>query len=189
MEDGLRGFVPLGRERAIRRPVGELQDEDVRVFARARHLVERRICDERLPLHHLGEDLKRHLGERLVVRVALAWQSLEKADAIDVTGPRLSAERCDYREKADEHGKVAAHRALLKGGCRTWTAVQAPSRRGGYPRSGRGMPKSRCPLECRLGLEMNIIQMVGLETHHEDDVPASRDHVEGAFRVRLVSQT
>src|SRR5438876_1912013 len=37
-----------GRERAVRRPVGELQDEDVRVFARARHLVERRICDERL---------------------------------------------------------------------------------------------------------------------------------------------
>ena len=58
MEDGLRGFVPLGRERAVRRPVGELQDEDVRVFARARHLVERRICDERLPLHHLVEDLK-----------------------------------------------------------------------------------------------------------------------------------
>src|SRR5881397_3931853 len=91
-----------------------------------------------------------------------------------MAGPRLSAERCDYREKADEHRKVAAHRALLKGGCRTWTAVQAPSRRGGYPRSGRGMPKSRCALECRLGLEVNIIQMVGLETHHEDDGAAVR---------------
>src|SRR6266571_1970038 len=161
MEDGLRGFVPLGRERSIRRPVGELQDEDVRVFARARHLVERRICDERLPLHHLVEDLKRHLGESLVVRVALARQGLEIAEVIHMAGPRLSAERCDYREKADEHGKVAAHRALLKGGCRTWTAVQAPSRQGGYPRSGRRQPKSRCPLECRLGLEMNIIRMIG----------------------------
>src|SRR6266704_280839 len=141
MEDGLRGFVPLGRERSIRRPVGELQDEDVRVFARAGHLVERRICDERLPLHHLVEDLKRHLGERLVVRVALARQGLEIAEVIHMAGPHLSAERCDYRKKADEHDKVAATSVLLKRGCRTWTAVQAPSRRGGYPRSGRGQPK------------------------------------------------
>src|SRR3989454_8118641 len=157
MEDGLRGFVPLGRERSIRRPVGELQDEDVRVFARAGHLVERRICDERLPLHHLVEDLKRHLGERLVVCVALAWQGLEKADVIDVTGPRLSAERCDYREKADEHGKVAAHRALLKGGCRTWTAVQAPSRRGGGSRPRKGGAENRGGPGGRLGLVVDII--------------------------------
>src|SRR5213592_2055885 len=116
MEDGLRGFVPLRRERAERRPVRELQDEDVRVFARARNLVERRISDDRLPLHHLIEDLKRHLGERLVVRGPFARQGLEIAEVIHVTRLCLASEWGGEREKTDEGRKCAAHRARLRRG-------------------------------------------------------------------------
>src|SRR5213592_516530 len=142
MEDGLRGFVPLRRERAERRPVRELQDEDVRVFARARNLVERRISDDRLPLHHLIEDLKRHLGERLVVRGPFARQGLEIAEVIHVTRLCLASEWGGEREKTDEGRKCAAHRALLSRGRRTWRAVFAFDRPPPRPRPPPGTDRS-----------------------------------------------
>src|SRR5439155_19591431 len=74
-----------------------------------------------------------------------------------MAGPRLSAERCDYREKADEHRKVAAHRALLKGAAEHGPPYRPRRGRAGTRAQEGGQPKSRCPLECRLGLEMNII--------------------------------